>query len=111
MKRSAAMLVTLGMSAAAVADPTQGKQIFDRYCSECHAPGFGHPGTQRLELVRGKVFSVLETRRDLVPLYVRTVVRNGFLEMPAYRPTEIDDSALAALVQYLAPAKPDAKTR
>jgi len=110
MKTIAAILVTMGTSVAA-ADPNQGKQVFDRYCSECHAPGFGHAGTQRLELARGKEFSVLEARKDLVPLYVSTIVRNGLFEMPAYRPTEIDDSALTALVQYLAPAKSGAKAR
>jgi hypothetical protein len=44
-------------------------------------------------------------------VYVTTVVRNGLAEMPAYRPTEIDDSALSALLHYLTPAKVGAKAR
>jgi len=87
------------------ADPAAGKKVFDHYCSECHAPGFGHSGTQELEVLRGKDQSVLERRRDLAPDYVRYVVRHGLWQMPPYRPTEIDDHQLDLLVAYLAKAK------
>jgi mono/diheme cytochrome c family protein len=114
MRTVATMLMTLVASAAlsaAAAESAPGKRVFDRYCAECHAAGFGHPGTMQLERTRGKALSVLEVRRDLRPAYVTTVVRNGLVEMLPYRPTEIDDAALSALVQYLAPGKPDAKKR
>lgn len=102
----------LGAAAVQAAEPAPpGKQVFDRYCAECHAPGSGHPGTQQLEWTRGKPLSVLEARKDLLPAYVATVVRNGLVEMPPYRPTEIDDTALAALLQYLAPDRQGAKKR
>ncbi|MEY4761785.1 MAG: hypothetical protein RLZZ200_1641, partial [Pseudomonadota bacterium] len=96
---------------AAAADAPPGKRIFDRYCAECHAPGHGHPGTQQLEWTRGRQFSILEDRKDLIPAYVATVVRNGLYEMAPFRPTEIDDAGLNELVAYLAPSRKPAKTR
>jgi len=96
---------------ALAAEPPTGKQLFERYCAQCHAPGFGHPGTMQLERVRGKALAVLEERKDLVPAYVTTVVRNGLVEMPPYRPTEIDDAALDTLVKYLTAGKVDRKRR
>jgi hypothetical protein len=63
------------------------------------------PATQQLEWTRGKQFSILEERKDLIPAYVVAVVRNGLHEMAPFRPTEIDDAALSELVAYLAPPK------
>jgi (+)-pinoresinol hydroxylase len=84
-----------------------GKQLFERYCAECHAPGFGHPGTQRLGLNKGADYAVLEQRTDLSADYVRAVVRSGLMEMPPFRPTEIADRELAQLASYI--AKPRAR--
>jgi mono/diheme cytochrome c family protein len=97
-------LVLLGFRSlnAVGADVPAGKQIFQRYCAECHAPGFGHPGTQQLGWTRGESRAVLEKRTDLQPAYIRLVVRQGLLEMPPFRPTEIDDTQLEQLANYLA---------
>ena len=111
MKTVIAVTLALAATAACAQDALPGKQVFDRYCAECHAPGFGHPGTMQLERTRGRAQSLLEARKDLIPVYVSTVVRNGLAEMPPYRPSEIDDAALSALVQYLAPGKPGAKRK
>jgi (+)-pinoresinol hydroxylase len=108
MKTIAAIAMICVASAALAADPPRGKQVFDRFCAECHAPGFGHPGTQQLEWTRGKSLAVLEMRKDLLAAYVMKVVRNGLVEMPAYRPTEIDDASLNELAQYLALTKASA---
>ena len=107
MKTIIAGLVLLAAGSVAVAAdaPPPGKKTFDRYCAECHAPGHGHPGTQQLEWTRGKAFSILEERKDLIPAYVATVVRNGLYEMAPFRPTEIDDAALNELVAYLSPPR------
>ena len=108
---SAVLLAALALPAGAAAPaatvdaPPPGKKVFDRYCAECHAPGHGHPGTQQLEWTRGKALSVLEERKDLIPAYVATVVRNGLHEMAPFRPTEIDDAALSDLLNYLVPPK------
>ncbi len=101
----AGLMLLAATSAATAADVPPGKKTFDRYCAECHAPGHGHPGTQQLEWTRGKAFSILEERKDLIPAYIVTVVRNGLHEMAPFRPTEIDDAALSELVAYLAPPK------
>jgi (+)-pinoresinol hydroxylase len=89
-------------STAAAADAPPGKQIFDRHCAACHAAGVGTPGTQQLGWTRGKEFALLEERKDLQADYVRFVVRHGLLEMPPFRPTEIDDVQLGQLADYLA---------
>jgi mono/diheme cytochrome c family protein len=111
MKTTAALLTlfaataAVSMTAVAADAPPPGKKTFDRYCAECHAPGHGHPGTQQLEWTRGKQFSILEDRKDLIPAYVATIVRNGLYEMAPFRPSEINDAALNELVAYLAPPK------
>lgn len=86
---------------AASADLTAGKRVFELNCAECHAPGFGHPGTQQLGWTRGDSRAVLEQRADLKAEYVTTVVRNGLLEMPAFRPSQISDRELGQLARYL----------
>ncbi len=88
-------------ASAAAADVSPGKMIFERHCAACHADAVGTPGTQRLEWTRGKELAVLERRKDLQADYVRYVVRNGLLEMPPFRPTEIDDAELEQLAKYL----------
>ncbi len=106
-----AMLASALAAMAIAAEPPTGKQLFERYCAQCHAPGYGHPGTMQLARVRGKALAVLEERKDLLPAYITAVVRNGLVEMPPYRPTEIDDAALSLLVNYLAPPKVARKRR
>ena len=78
-----------------------GKTIFVQYCSGCHDSGDGHPGTMRLAVRLGSENSVLRHRTDLAPEYVKIVVRNGFEMMPAFRPTEIHDTELDALAEYV----------
>ena len=95
----------LGASAVQAAEPPPGKALFEKFCAECHAPGHGHPGTQRLAWSRGEKLAVLEKRKDLSAEYIRAIVRNGLFEMPPYRPTEITDAELVQLSQYLAPRK------
>jgi (+)-pinoresinol hydroxylase len=95
-------ILLLAVGGRAAADAPPGKAIFDRSCAACHARGPGHPGTQRLAELRGATKAVLEERTDLSPAYIRVVVRQGLLEMPPWRPSEIDEAALAQLAQYLA---------
>lgn len=89
-------------SGASLAETPAGKATFERYCAACHAPGHGHPGTQQLGWTRGEAAAVLQQRKNLAPAYIKHVVRHGLLEMPPYRPSEIDDAALDALALYLA---------
>jgi (+)-pinoresinol hydroxylase len=106
-------LASLGAAGAdvAAADYAAGKQLFDRHCAECHAPGVGHPGTQQLGWTRGEDRAVLEQRSDLPAAYIIQIVRNGLLEMPAVRPTELTDAELRQLAEYLARPRKSRKVR
>jgi mono/diheme cytochrome c family protein len=100
LRYSIPLLALLTFQAHA-ADAPAGKRLFDRHCAECHAPGSGRPGTQQLGWSRGKDRAVLEQRRDLAADYISFVVRNGLLEMPPFRPTEMSDAELRELARYL----------
>lgn len=103
--RAAGAALCLLMAGGVVAQDLPGKAIFQRNCSPCHAAGTDHPGTMRLAQSRGAAKAVLEQRSDLDPGYIRYVVRHGLIEMPPWRPSELDDAALEQLVQYLAPRR------
>jgi mono/diheme cytochrome c family protein len=97
-----AWAMSMALSASRAADTAPGKELFDHYCAECHGAGPGHPGTQQLGWLHGESRALLEKRTDLSPDYVKFVVRHGLWEMPPFRPTEMDDAALARLAEYLA---------
>jgi len=106
--KGAALAVTAVLFGAAAlaqgfapAEPSNGKAAFDRWCAECHAAGIGHPGTQQLERIRGEKLSLLESRKDLEPAYIRYIVRHGQNAMPAYRPSEISDANLELIANYI----------
>jgi mono/diheme cytochrome c family protein len=90
----------------------RGQEVFGQRCAACHgpipAPVFGPtflppmPGTQALAArYRGELPAELEERTDLAPVYIRTVVRSGYVSMPFFRPTELSEEDLDALVAYL----------
>jgi mono/diheme cytochrome c family protein len=91
-------------------DGPRGKQVYDYWCLPCHGPGLGLPGfnelpgTQQLRIkYRDSAISPLLTERtDLVPAFVKTIVRQGVSFMPQFRKTEISDADLDALAAYLA---------
>lgn len=81
---------------------TQGKQVFDRWCSACHAASIRAPGTTALAAKYGKDQpAALEQRKDLTPEIVSYFVRHGVSIMPPFRKTEISDAELAKLADYL----------
>lgn len=94
-----------------------GKQVYDYWCAPCHSaglglPGFdGLPGTQQLRIkYRGtNVSPILEERTDLVPDFVKVIVRQGVSFMPQFRKTEVSDSDLEALAAFLARNNPNVK--
>jgi (+)-pinoresinol hydroxylase len=88
--------------AATPAAAPSGKQVFQRWCSACHAPGARSPGTTALAAkYNGEQPAELEKRTDLTPETVAYFVRNGVSIMPSFRKTEISDAELAALGTYL----------
>jgi mono/diheme cytochrome c family protein len=115
-------LVLTALAGAALAQPPaeraaqqgEGKQIYDYWCLPCHGPGLGLPGfgglpgTQQLGIkYRGTEISpLLEERTDLVPEFVKVIVRQGVSFMPQFRKTEISDAELDALAAYLARNNP-----
>lgn len=96
------------------AQAAQGKRVYEYWCLPCHGPGLGLPGfnelpgTQQLRIkYRDTAISPLLTERtDLVPDFVKVIVRQGVSFMPQFRKTEISDSDLDALAAYLAGNKP-----
>jgi len=90
--------------------PGQGKQVYDYWCLPCHGPGLGLPGfnelpgTQQLRIkYRDAAISPLLTERtDLVPDFIKVIVRQGVSFMPQFRKTEISEADLDALAAYLA---------
>jgi mono/diheme cytochrome c family protein len=102
-RSSLAVLLCLpAMGSASAANYPPGKALFEHHCAVGHAAGPGHAGTMRLAELRAPANAVLEQRTDLAPAYVRQVVRQGLVEMPPWRPSEIDDAALNQIAQYLA---------
>ena len=93
-----------GMRAAEAQENTgvePGRRVYQNYCAYCHEPGAGHPGTQLLQLKRGASAALLRGRRELPAEYIRVVVRNGLIEMPPIRPSEVSDADITALVEFL----------
>lgn len=80
----------------------RGKAVYDYWCRTCHGEGDQYPGTVALGVkYRGALPAALEQRTDLTPELVKTFVRNGVSVMPFFRKTEITDSDLDALAEYL----------
>lgn len=101
----AAGLIALAAGLAALAAPafaaerTRGQQVFDAWCQPCHGPV--GPGTYMLAKRLGADHSRLENRNDLTADYIRFVVRNGLNGMLAFRKTEVTESELDAVIDYL----------
>ena len=101
-------LFTLSLSqanAADVADHTEGKAVFDKWCGICHAPAnpASGGGTETLALIYAgtDIPAELENRTNMTSEFVSDIVRRGRLNMPNFRKTEISDTQLDALVAYL----------
>lgn len=80
----------------------QAPAAYTKWCTPCHAPGPGHPGTQSLEIkYKDSLPAVLEERKDLTPDVVKTFVRQGVLMMAPFRKTEVSDAELDQIAAYL----------
>lgn len=92
---------TPAVEAPAAAPMASGQEIYDLYCVHCHAAGGGHPGTAMLGELHGPEKAVIKGRADLTPDYIKAIVRNGLVEMPPFRPTEISDAELESVAEYV----------
>lgn len=80
----------------------RGYAQYQNYCSMCHGPGGGKPGTLALQAkYKGALPALLDQRTDLTPQLIKTYVRNGISVMPIFRKTEISDADLDAIAAYL----------
>ena len=84
---------------AHAADTVDGKQAFDARCVKCH--GDSGTGTFMLGRRLGKDKALLEQRTDLAVEFIRHVVRNGIVSMPAITRVEVTDAELSAIATYL----------
>ena len=95
-------IALLGLASVASASEPPGQPVFQKWCAPCHAPGPNHPGTVALDvLYNNAVPGALEQRTDLTDAIIRRAVRQGAFSMPFFRKTEVSDTELAALIQYL----------
>lgn len=78
-----------------------GRVTYELHCAGCHAAGLGHAATMKLKLARAEDMAVLVQRTDLTSAYISHIVRDGLLEMPPFRPTDINDEELESLAQYM----------
>lgn len=81
-----------------------GAENYALNCAGCHNPGPGHPGTMLLEQL-GRPVPSLIGRADLEYDYVHSIVRQGLIEMPPFRPTELSDDEIRLIFDYIKAAK------
>jgi mono/diheme cytochrome c family protein len=96
----ACLAVTVFVSARAADTAQPHLPAFEKVCAKCHREG--GTGTFMLERRLGKEKALLEDRNDLQPEFIRHVVRNGILSMPAITRVEVTDAELDVIVRYLA---------
>ncbi len=98
----------LSLSATAQESPqsalaARGKAVFEHRCGMCHRER--ETGTFTLARRLGADRALLEARTDLAPVYIRTVVRWGLVNMPRISRVEVPDDDLNAVVAYLTTPK------
>jgi len=80
---------------------TLGEDIYDYWCAACH--NVGKPGSIAVMMLHGEQMPMgLNDATNLDADYVRYMVRNGQAAMPHFRHTQISNSQLDALAEYLA---------
>lgn len=93
--------ISEGEAVSQTGEVRSGKETYDLFCSGCHNPGEGHAGTMKLALLKGEENSLITEQTTLNAEYIRFVVRDGLLEMAPFRPTDINDSELDSLIEYI----------
>jgi len=72
-------------------EPRAPEYLYARTCGYCH-------GHNVAPIIRG---------RSLPPAVIRSIVRSGMGAMPAFKPTEITNTELEALAQWLSQSEAD----
>jgi cytochrome c5 len=94
---AAAMTCMLATTQSLAADARPPE--YEKLCAKCHLEG--GTGTFMLGRRLGKEKALLDRRDDLREEYIRHVVRNGVLSMPAITRVEVTDAELDAIVRFL----------
>jgi mono/diheme cytochrome c family protein len=68
-----------------------GEHVYNAICSHCHTLGNGPK-------LKG---------RNLPPAYIKSMVRNGFRAMPAFRASYINDKSLELVAEYISKSSED----
>jgi mono/diheme cytochrome c family protein len=93
---------TSGMPEEQISLIGRGYEVYDLWCSACHAASRHAPGTMALHFkYEGKLPPALEMRTDLSYPLLKTFIRNGISVMPSFRRTEISDADIMAIQAYL----------
>jgi mono/diheme cytochrome c family protein len=111
---AASSVVSLPSMAQTPSAIEQGHEVFAKWCAGCHSPepaleknghslvGSVFAGTYTLEQrYKGTKPAALEQRTDLNATLIKYTVRHGLNVMPRSRKTEISDTDLDAIVDYL----------
>ena len=108
MKRITAVISLLFLAFASGGAAAQdsalelGERIYVDKCEYCHGDGVQKGGTFILEArYEGALPALLIERTNLTPEYIEAVLRTWTNGMAPFRPTEISESELEALVAYL----------
>ncbi|QTQ30367.1 Cytochrome c family protein [Aromatoleum bremense] len=80
----------LGGAGAGAGQWRDGVQVYEKVCSHCHEANVG-------PVLKG---------RQLPVAYIERVVRHGNRAMPSFRPSEIDDAALADVARLIGAGAP-----
>lgn len=72
-------------------EPRAPEYLYARTCGYCH-------GHNVAPIIRG---------RNLPPAVIRSIVRSGMGAMPAFKPTEITDTELQALSEWISQSEAD----
>ena len=79
-----------------------GESIYLDKCEYCHGDGVQKGGTFVLQArYQDALPALLTERTDLAPEYISAVLRTWTNGMAPFRPTEISDSEMEALVAFL----------
>ena len=79
----------------------RGRQVYDDWCAICHAPGEAAARVLE-ERYQGSVPAEIKQRTNLTAEFITLRVRTWEApRMPPFRPTEVSDEDLAAVIAYL----------
>ena len=98
------LILAFAIGGAAAQDATlaSGERIYLDKCEYCHGDGVQKGGTYVLQArYQDALPALLTERTDLAPEYISAVLRTWTNGMAPFRPTEISDTELEALVAFL----------